>query len=172
MKARNYMEENEVYTPVHSYDEVMRAIGKLPEEEKNIILNQLKLAELASLLDSAEKVKEYLEMIQNYINIWTTMCNAICSLYKLVNTPDSATDNLMTDYDKLDGAQKKETALRLLNNSIFQTDCCDILIKDVEKAIENDSTLKALDNLFGITKYFKRCVRLGIGTNHRYEVEQ
>lgn len=166
------MEENKEYTPVHSYDEVMRAVEKLPEEEKNIILDQLKLTELASVLDSAEKVKEYLEIIQNYINILSAMSNAICNLYKIVNTPDSASDNVMTDYDKLDDTQKKEITLRLLNNSIFQTDCCDILIKDMEKAIENDSTLKALDNLLGITKYFKQCIRLGIGTDHRYEVEQ
>lgn len=172
MKARNYMTENEVYIPVHSYDEVMRAVEKLPEEEKNIILNQLKLTELASLLDSEEKVKEYLGIIHNYINIWTTMCNAICDLYKLVNAPNSATDNVITDYDKLDDDQKRETALRLLNNSDFQVDCSNILIKDMEKAIEKDSTLKALDNLFGLTRYFKKCIRLGIGTNHKYEVKQ
>ena len=94
------MEENKEYTPVHSYDEVMRAVEKLPEEEKSIILDQLKLTELASVLDSAEKVKEYLEIIQNYINILSTMSNAICDLYKLVNAPESVTDDMLSDYDK------------------------------------------------------------------------
>lgn len=166
------MTENETYMPVHSYDEVMKAVEKLPEEEKEIILFQMNIPQLAVLLDSAEKVEEYKESLQKYINVCIIAMNAISKLYDLVNAPDNAVADAIEGYSKLDSMQQKETALRLLNNSVFQRDCCDILISDMERVTESDSTLKALDSLLGLVKYFKKCIRLGIGTDHKYEVEQ
>lgn len=166
------MTENNTNMPVHSCDEVMRAIEKLPEEEKETILFQMNIPQLAVLLDSAEKVEEYKETLQKYIDVCTIVMDAISKLYELVNAPEDAVNDVLEDYSKLDSMQKKETALRLLNNNVFQRDCCDILISDMERVTESDSTLKALDNLFGLVKYFKKCIRLGIGTDHKYEVEQ
>lgn len=166
------MTENNTNTHIHSCDEVMKAIEKLPEEEKEVILFQMNIPQLAVLLDSAEKVEEYKETLQKYIDVCTIIMDAISKLYELVNAPEDAVNDVIEDYSKLDSTQKKETALRLLNNNVFQRDCCDILIKDMERVTESDSTLKALDNLFGLVKYFKNCIRLGIGTDHKYEVEQ
>ena len=40
----------------------------------------------------------------------------------------------------------------------------------MERIAKSNPTLKAFDDVIGITKYLKRCVRLGIGTEHKYEV--
>lgn len=65
--------------PIHSCDEVMRVIEKIPEEEKEIILFQMNIPQLAVLLDSAEKVEEYKEALQKYIEyvrlLWMRFLN-------------------------------------------------------------------------------------------------
>lgn len=166
------MPENNTNMPVHSYNEVMRAVEKLPEEEKIFILNQVSIPQLAVFLDSEENVEKFKNILQKYIDGYVLIINIISKLYELVNSPEDAVNDVVEEYSKLNSTQKKETALKLLNNSIFQDDCCDILIKDMERVTENDSTLKALDNLFGLIKYFKKCIRLGIGTEHKYVIEQ
>ena len=171
MKVRNFMEENKEYTPVHSYDEVMKAIMKLPEEEKNAILKYVDIVKIASALDSEEICKSNIIACQECVYAYTMVSKALDDLYKLVNAPENATDEMLSDYDRLNVSQKKETALKLLNNSEFQKDCCEILISDMERNIASDSTLKALDNLLGITKYLRRCLRLGIGADHQYRIE-
>ena len=50
------MKENKEYTPAHSYDEVMRAIMKLPEGKKDIILTSLDIAKIVTALDSEKKL--------------------------------------------------------------------------------------------------------------------
>ena len=53
------MAENEIKKTGHSYSEVMRAIDKLPEEEKTELLEFLKLNEITYLMDNAESVTAY-----------------------------------------------------------------------------------------------------------------
>lgn len=165
------MKENKEYTPAHSYDEVMRAIMKLPEDKKDIILTSLDIAKIVTALDSEKNFAKTIDACDKYINCWAMVRDALNELYNLVNITESATDNVMSDYDMLDASQKKETALRLLNNGEFQRDCCEILITDMERVVANDSTLKGLDNLFGLTKYFKKFLQLGIGADHQYRMK-
>lgn len=166
------MEENKENTKTLSYDDIMRAIMKLPDKEKNVILTYFDLNKIASAISTEERFKRSMEECVEYANTWVTVSNALLKLYGIINFPDSATDDIVGDYERLDAPQKKETALKLLNNGDFQRDCCDILVDDMKRIVENDSTLKALDNLFGIIKHFKSYVRLGIGTDHKYEVKQ
>lgn len=164
------MEENKEYTPTHSYDEVMKAIMKLPENKKKFLLNNFNLEQIVSVMGSEDTFISNIDTCQEYAYAWVFIGNILSDLYELVNTPDDASDNVINAYDKMDILQKKETALKLLNNSDFQRDCSDILVNDMERIAKSNPTLKAFDDMIGITKYLKRCVRLGIGTEHKYEV--
>ena len=105
------MEENKEYTPVHSNDEVMKAIMKLPEDEKNAILKYFDIVKIASALDSEEVCKSSIIACQECVYAYTMVSKALGDLYKLVNAPDNAIDDMMSDYDKLNVSQTKETAL-------------------------------------------------------------
>lgn len=58
----------------------------------------------------------------------------------------------------------------MLNNSEFQKDCCEILADDFERIVEENPTLKLLNDTLGISKWYKKNIALGIGCNHEYKV--
>lgn len=164
------MEANETKKPIHSYSEVMRAIDKLPEEEKTELLEFLKLNEITYLLESAESVTAYCNDLIAYTNKLIAVAKALPNVYKMVNAPTDAVDDIVCEYDKLDEDKKKETALKLMNNGAFQKDCCEILVGDVERLVNENPTLKAIDNSFNIIGWYKKNIERGIGMNHKYEV--
>ena len=41
----------------------------------------------------------------------------------------------------------------------------------MKRCINDDATLKALDQLFGVSKYFDRLISAGIGCDHEYRIE-
>lgn len=164
------MAENEIKKPAHSYSDILKAIDKLPEEEKAELLNLLKLNEITYLLESAESVSEYCQRLIAYADMNLAVAKALPKLYKMVNAPTDAVDDIVREYDKLDEDKKKETALKLMNNGAFQKDCCEILVGDVERLINENPTLKAIDNTFNIINWYKKNLKRGIGMNHKYEV--
>ena len=80
-------------------------------------------------------------------------------------------DTISENYDSLEEDEKKAVVLNLLNNADFQKKCCEIMAGDFKRLVNSDAILKAIDNLTGLSRYFDRMVRLGIGCNHKYEVE-
>lgn len=95
---------------------------------------------------------------------------SISKLHKYVNNLTNNTDYIVEDYEKLSENQKKEIALRLLNNAEFQKDCCEILVSDMERIAKSDETVKAINDVFNITGWCKNLIKQGIGMNHKYEV--
>ena len=164
------MAENEIKKTGHSYSEVMRAIDKLPEEEKTELLEFLKLNEITYLMDNAESVTAYCNDLIAYTNKLIAVAKALPKVYKMVNAPTDAVDDIVCEYDKLDEDKKKETALKLMNNGAFQKDCCEILVGDVERLVNENPTLKAIDNSFNIIGWYKKNIERGIGMNHKYGV--
>ena len=51
----------------------------------------------------------------------------------------------------------------------FQKDCGDILVKDFERIVKDNPTLKLLNDTFQITDWYKKNIALGIGCNHEYK---
>lgn len=164
------MVENEIKKTGHSYSDVLKAIDKLAEEEKIELLEFLKLNEITYLMDNAESVTAYCNDLIAYTNKFIAIAKALPKLYKMVNAPTDAVNDIVCEYDKLDEDKKKETALKLMNNGAFQKDCCEILVGDVERLVNENPTLKAIDNTFNIINWYKKNVERGIGMNHKYEV--
>lgn len=164
------MVENEIKKPIHSYSDVLKAIDKLPDDEKTELLEFLKLNEITYLMDNAESVTAYCNDLIAYTNKFIAIAKALPKLYKMVNAPTDAVDDIVSEYDKLDEDKKRETALKLMNNGAFQKDCCEILVGDVERLVNENPTLRVINDGFNIIGWYKKNVERGIGMNHKYEV--
>ena len=165
------MADKETNKPVLSYEEVMKAISKLDDEEKDIVLKQLNLNELAYVLEERSVMKEYCKKLEDIARKSDVMKKAMLKLCVYVNTPTDEAEDAVREYEKLDRDKKKETALKLLNNSDFQKDCCDILVKYFERIVEENPTLKLLNDTFNISDWYKKNIARGIGCNHEYVVD-
>lgn len=164
------MVENEIKKTGHSYNEVMRAIEKLSEEEKTELFELLKLDEITYLIRNEDTVTEYCSGLVKYANKYNTLAKALPKLFKMINEPTDTVNDIVREYDKLDEDKKKEATLKLMNNSVFQKDCCEILVGDFERIVEENPTLKLLNDTLGISKWYRKNVALGIGCDHEYKV--
>ena len=164
------MTENTNANSALTYSEVIRAVERLTEEEKQIILNMTNIEQLSLLMTSKEAVDDYKKLLEEHIRTCHVAIGAMSKLYEYVNNLTNDTDFIVGNYEKLTDAQKKEIALRLLNNNVFQKDCCNILVSDVEKIIKENPTLKAINDTFNIVGFYKKNIERGIGMNHKYEV--
>lgn len=164
------MVKNEIKKTAHSYSEVMRAIDKLSEEEKNVVLGFLKVNEIKILLDDKDAFIQYCNEWTVYANRLTLFINSMKKLYEMIDMPTDTVDEIVCDYNKLDEDKKKEITLKLMNNGTFQKDCCKILVGDMERLVKESPTLKNINDTFNIVGWYKRNVERGIGMNHKYEV--
>lgn len=164
------MTENTNTNSALTYDEVIRAVDKLTEEEKQNIFSILSVSDLTTLLSSTENIKFYIGEAHKCVNRINSVICSISKLHKYVNNLTSNADYIVEDYEKLTDDQKKEITLRLLNNGEFQKDCCEILVSDMERIAKSDETVKAINDVFNITGWFKTLIKQGIGMNHKYEV--
>lgn len=164
------MTENTNANSALTYSEVIRAIEKLTEEEKQIIFSMLSVNDLTTLLSSQENIDFYIGEARKCVNRINKVICGIAKLHKHVNNLTNDTDYIVGNYEKLTDDQKKEIALRLLNNGEFQKDCCEILVSDMERIAKSDATVKAINDVFNITGWCKNLIKQGIGMNHHYEV--
>lgn len=163
-------ENNSTVQLNHTYDEVLKAVGKLSEKEKDFILRQMNLQDVLHITNTQEIVDNYCDLAKTYADAYILLSEVIRKIYANLNAPTDAVGDIVSDYKELSADQKKVVALDLLNNGDFQKDCCNILVKDFERVASENPTVKVLDNLLGFSKYFKRCINLGIGCDHKYEV--
>lgn len=161
------MEENNTTTP--SYNDTIRAIMKLSDAEKTVLLSYVDLNKIASVIATEENYIKSLDECTEYANTWLTIRDALTNLHRFINDSDDETDSIVENYDRLNAPQKKETALRLLNNGIFQRDCCEILVEDMERIVNDNANIKALNDVFNITGWYKKLIKQGIGLNHHYK---
>ena len=163
-------ENNNMTQPNHTYNEVLRAINKLSEEDKEFILKQISIHNLLQIVDSQKSMDEYCGALDIYAQAYVWLHKVVQMVYTNMNAPDNKDEDIVSDYNKLNADQKKAVTLALLNNSDFQKDCCNILVKDFERIARENPTVKALDTLLGFSKHYKKCIELGIGCDHKYEV--
>lgn len=163
-------EETNTNNSTHIYDVVLKAITKLPDEEKEALLNLMTINNLVSLLVSQENLNEYVDNVLRVLDQYSLLVKALSDICNIMNETMDGVSDLVCDYDKLDADKKKEATLKLMNNSAFQKDCCDILVRDMERIVNEDATVKAFNDMFNITGWYKKLIKQGIGMNHKYEV--
>lgn len=154
---------------IHIYDLVMKAVTKLSDKEKEVLLSQMTINQLASLLTSKEKLEQYTQNLVDTLDWFTVLTNAITSICKDMSESIDGVDDFINDYDKLSSKKKKEATLKLMNNCAFQKDCCEILVGDMERIVKEDANFKAFNDMFNITGWYKNLIKRGIGLNHHYE---
>ena len=154
---------------IHIYDLVMKAVTKLPDKEKEVLMSQMTINQLASLLTSKEKLEQYTQNLVDTIDWFTVLTNAITSICKAMSESIDGVEDIINDFDKLSSDMKKEATLKLMNNSAFQKDCCEILVGDMERIVNEDVTVKAINDVFNITGWYKKLIKQGIGLNHEYK---
>lgn len=164
------MTENNLNTQqIYTYEEILRAINKLEPNEKEAVLSLLKINEIAQLFESQQKVDECCRIAKQYVDLYSLLINSIQKLYVKVTAPTDTVEDIVCEYNDLSEDNKKNVALELLNTSTFQKDCCDILVKDFERIVKDNPTLKLLNDTFQITDWYKKNIALGIGCNHEYK---
>lgn len=164
------MEENTSTNTIHIYDVVMRAVSKLPDVEKETLMNQLTIQQLTNLLVSQDNMNAYIQSIIDTINVYNSLTSALTKVCNALNGCIDGVDDIVCDYDKLGADKKKEAALKLLNNAEFQKNCCEIMVSDMERIAKTDVNVKAINDVFNITGWCKNLIKRGIGMNHKYEV--
>lgn len=153
---------------IHIYDVIMRAVTKLPDKEKEVLMSQMTINQLASLLTSKEKLEQYTQNLVDTLDWFTVLTNAITSICKAMSESIDGVEDIISDFDKLSSDKKKEATLKLMNNSAFQKDCCEILVGDMERIFNEDANFKAFNDIFNITEWCKKMIKQGIGLNHKY----
>ena len=164
-------EETNTNNSTHIYDVVLKAITKLPDEEKEALLNLMTINNLVSLIVSQENLNEYVDNVLRVLDQYSLLVKALADICNIMNETMDGVSDLVCDYDKLDADKKKEATLKLMNNSAFQKDCCEILVGDMERIVNEDATVKAFNDMFNITGWYKKLIKQGIGMDHHYEVQ-
>lgn len=166
------MEENKF-----TYEDVFNALNSMDEEKRAFLLEKVTISSLLDGLNSEESfeaaIKEIDDCIAQYqlleANLVELKTKLVTSEYNVSSVIDK--DTVSEKYDDLNEDDKKDVVLNLMNNPDFQKKCCEILCFDMKRCINSDDTLKALDQLFGVSKYFDRLISAGIGCDHAYRIE-
>ena len=135
------MTENTNANSALTYSEVIRAVERLTEEEKQIILNMTNIEQLSLLLSSKEAVDGYTKLLDEHIRTCHVAIGAMSILYGHVNNLTNDTDFIVGNYEKLTDAQKKEIALRLLNKEEFKRDFCNIIVTGLGEKVKESTVL-------------------------------
>lgn len=163
------MKNNEVKE--YTNGDVLKVLGKMTEEEAGILLTFTNVPEIRNMLNDKEKYDEYLSNVTLIADCYKLFADEMARFRDRVdNLLADEPKDFSSDYDKLSEIEKKQTALEMLNNKDFQKNCCDIIVGDYERIVAEDPTCNALDKLFGIGKYLRKCIETGLGCDHKYEV--
>lgn len=154
----------------HMYDVVMKAVAKLPDTEKETLMSQMTIQQLTNLLVSKDNLNVYMKSIIDTINVYSSLTSALTKVCNALNESIDGVDDIVCNYDKLEAGKKKEAALKLMNNAEFQKNCCEILVYDMERIVETDANVKAINSIFDIVGWCKKMIKQGIGMDHHYEV--
>lgn len=161
----------------YTYEDVFNALNSMDEEKRELLIERTDTYELLNLLNSEDLFEATLENVDDYIaryQLWQSYLlelktRLVTGEYRTTGAIDK--DTISEKYDALDDDEKKYIVLNLMNNPDFQKKCCEILCRDMKRCINDDATLKALDQLFGVSKYFDRLISAGIGCDHEYRIE-
>lgn len=174
MKLRKYGGNKAIlrdYTYNEYLETVYGALRTLTDDEKDCILSNLKPHDIFVYITTNEKdkVDEYINELRRTILTSLRYHNALCKLLGIEPVKDKT---IVEQYEELDTDSKFNTALALMNEPSFQKDCSEILLADMKRIVESDSTLSAINKLFNITGYYEKALKQGIGCDHKYIVEK
>lgn len=161
----------------YTYEDVFNALNSMDEEKREFLIERTDMPELLNLLNSEDAFEATLENVDDYIARYQLWQSYLLELKTRLVTGEHRTtgaidkDTISEKYAVLDDDEKKYIVLNLMNNADFQKKCCEILCSDMKRSINDDATLKALDQLFGVSKYFDRLISAGIGCEHKYRIE-
>lgn len=161
----------------YTYEDVFNVLNSMDEEKREFLIERTDMPELLNLLNSEEAFEATLENVDGYIARYQLWQSYLLELKtRLVTGEHNATsvidkDTIPEKYDELKDGDKRRVVLNLMNNPDFQKKCCEILCSDMKRCISDDATLKALDQLFGVSKYFDRLISADIGCEHKYRIE-
>lgn len=173
MGKKNIRMEETQYT----YDDLFQAVSCLDDEKKTFLMQTADMRHVLSMMNSDKTFEKTMKSIDTYIAYYQLLQVYLVDLKECLESGSYIVaaginvDTISENYDSLEEDEKKAVVLNLLNNADFQKKCCEILAVDFKRVVNSDATLKAIDNLTGLSRYFDRMVRLGIGCNHKYEVE-
>ena len=116
-----------------AYDEVLKALERLPEEEKEMILNFMKVDELRNILNTSESADKYSMDLLAFARIYASISDIIQKLSRYITNPESEVDVMMKKYSELDDVEKKNIALNMLGQKEFLKDGREILQEEFDK---------------------------------------
>ena len=156
------MEENKQITESKiTYSEILKAVDKLPEEEKEILLNFMKLDELRNILNTCESANKYSMDLLAFARFYASISDIILKLSGYISNPENEVDVIMEKYSGLDDSEKKRVALNMLGQKDFLKDGREILHEEFDKwekmnprtKILSKSLMEFIESIFSLRKY-------------------
>lgn len=127
------MENNEVRN--YTDQDVLKAVGKLPEERRNILLRSLTISDIQGLLNSKERYGEFYAECMSNIHLFKTIADALKELFETMDSKlEDDERDFSADYDKLNDSDKKRVALEMLNDTGFQKSLYELILCDLKEA--------------------------------------
>lgn len=142
----------------YTLEDLARAIAGLEEHEQSAIIgnNLINMQYLLKLMndddtckDTIEKLDEGIEQLNNTIEQYERLADAILSL-------------------KVSISEKRKAVIDLLNTDGFQQKCSEVLVDDLKRIVADDPTLQLIDKTFNITNILGDMITQGIGCDHHY----
>ena len=163
------------------YDYKIDNLGKLyrdiEEHEQNAIIgnNLINMQYLLKLMnddgtckDTIEKLDEGIEQLNNTIEQYERLADAILSLKVSISEKWATPDSVVEDYAELDEEEQRKAVVDLLNTNGFQQKCSEVLVDDLKRIVADDPTLQFIDKTFNITNILGDMITQGIGCDHHY----
>lgn len=164
MEGSKQITENKI-----TYSEILKAVDKLPEEEKEMILNFMKVEELRNILNTCESADKYSMDLLAFARFYAFIADVIQRLSGIIRNPESEVDVIMKEYDSLGVAEKKEIATNLLCRNEFLENAHEYIRDGFNKWTNINPNLKALTG--GLLKLTESCVKL-MKYNHMGKVNE
>ena len=114
------------------YDEVFKAVERLTQQEKDILLGFLKMEEIKNILSSKENMDNYKKKLLEVANFYLVISELMQKVDDYMKNPKKETDVVMETYNSLNDAEKKEIALDMISNKAFLENSCEILQSDFD----------------------------------------
>lgn len=141
--------------------EVLKAVERLPEEEKEMILNFMKVDELRNILNTSESADKYSMDLLAFARVYASISDIIQKLSRHITNPESEVDVIMEKYSELDDVEKKNIALNMLGQKEFLKDGREILQEEFDKwekmnprtKILSKSLMEFVESIFSLRKY-------------------
>lgn len=144
-----------------TYEDVLKAVNRLPEEEKELLLNFMKVEELRNILNTSDSASKYSNDLLSFARFYASISDIIQRLSRYITNPESEVDVMMKKYSELDDTEKKNIALNMLGQKEFLKDGREILQEEFDKwekmnprtKILSNSLMEFVESIFSLRKY-------------------